>query len=123
MLEIHPLTDEKERRDFCAEKGLPADAAVMCAYENGGVTGHAAMTVDGLGEDAVLTMYAWEYADDDFTGELLLRAVISYAFNRAVPTVAAPLTLRNALTDKVGFEVKEEKLWISTKKVIHFCQK
>ena len=123
MLEIHPLTDEEERRAFCAERGLPPGAAVLCALENGGETGHAAMTIEGCGEDAVLTMHAWDYSEDDFTGELLLRAVISYAFNRAVPTVSAPLSLRNALTDKVGFETREDGLWISTKNVVHFCQK
>ena len=122
MLEIHPVTDKDELSQYIAKTGLPADTALLRAYENDEVTGNAAMTVAGEAADAVLTLHTWDYADD-FTGELLLRAVISYAFNRAVPTVSAPESLNNAILKRVGFAPDGKNVTIATKNVVHFCQK
>ena len=122
MLEIHPVTDPKEAEEYITARQLPEGTALLRAYESDEVTGNAAVTVDGVGEDALLTLHTLEYADD-FTGELLVRAVISYAFNRAVPTVSAPADLQNALLDKIGFRKEGKNLSIATKNVVHFCQK
>lgn len=122
MLEIHPITEEQELKAYIDTKQLPPDTAVLRAYEGGEVTGNVAVTVDGEGENAVLTMRTFEYADD-FTGELLVRAAVSYAFNRAVPKVTAPETLRNGILDKVGFKTEGQFISINTKNVVHFCKK
>lgn len=122
MLEIHPINNETELQEYITANGLPQNAAVLRAYEGGATTGNVAVTVDGEGENAVLTLHIFDYADD-FTGELLVRAAISYAFNRAVPKVSAPETLRNAILDKVGFKTEGQNISIDTKNVVHFCQK
>lgn len=122
MLEIHPINDEKELQEYITANALPENAAVLCAYEGGATTGNVAVTVDGEGEHAVLTMHTFDYADA-FTGELLVRAAVSYAFNRAVPKVTAPETLRNSILDKVGFKTEGQNISIDTKNVVHFCQK
>ena len=122
MLEIHPINNETELQEYITANGLPQNAAVLRAYEGGTTTGNVAVTVDGEGENAVLTLHTFDYADD-FTGELLVRAAVSYAFNRAVPKVSAPETLRNAILDKVGFKTEGQNISIDTKNVVHFCQK
>ena len=47
MLEIHPLTDEKELSDYLETHSLPEDAAVLRAYENGEVTGNISFSLAG----------------------------------------------------------------------------
>ena len=125
MLEIHPIQDENERKAYITEQNLSLSAentAVLRAYENDETTGNIAMTVEGLAQDAVLKIHAFDCADD-FTGELLLRAAVSYAFNRAIPKVRADISLKNALFDKVGFQVEDQYMTIHTKNVVHFCKK
>ncbi|MBQ1555682.1 MAG: hypothetical protein IIZ68_09545 [Clostridia bacterium] len=122
MLEIHPVKEREILESYMTQHGLPADAALLQAYENGEVTGHAAMTIAGEEAEGTLTLHTWDYTDD-FTGELLLRAVISYAFNRAVPTVSVSASCRNAILERVGFQPDGENLTIATKNVVHFCQK
>lgn len=128
MLEIHPLADEAQRQQYIDRNGLPEHTAVLRATENDEVTGNVSVTADvaltaeGVAENAVLTIHTFEYADD-FTGELLLRAAVSYAFNRAIPKVRADVSLKNALFDKVGFQVEDQYMTIHTKNVVHFCKK
>ena len=122
MLEIHPSADENELREYIESNALPKDAAVLRAYEGGEVSGNIALTVEGEAADAVLVMHTFEYSDD-FTGELLVRAAVSYAFNRAVPKVMAPARLRNAIFDKVGFKTQGQNISIDTNNVVHFCKK
>ncbi len=125
MLEIHPIQDENERKAYITEQNLPLSAentAVLRAYENDETTGNIAMTVEGLAQDAVLKIHAFDCADD-FTGELLIRAAVSYAFNRAVPKLEAPKALANPLFAKVGFQDDAQNISISTDKVVHFCKK
>ena len=125
MLEIHPINDENERKDYITEHHLPLSAentTVLRAYENDGVTGNLALTVEGLAQDAVLNVHAFDCADD-FTGELLIRAAVSYAFNRAVPKLEVPKSLSHPLFAKVGFTEDGEKLSIYTDAVVHFCKK
>lgn len=122
MLEIHPIADGNELQEYIERNGLPKNAAVLRAYEGGEVVGNIAVTIEGEAADSVLTMHKFEYADD-FTGELLVRAAISYAFNRAVPKVTASLELRNEILDKVGFKTEGQNISIETKNVVHFCKK
>lgn len=122
MLEIHPINDETELQEYITANNLPENTAVLRAYEGGETTGNVAVTVDGEGENAVLTLHTFDYADD-FTGELLVRAAVSYAFNRAVPKVSAPERLRCDLLEKVGFKTEGQNISIDTKNVVHFCQK
>lgn len=125
MLEIHPIQDENERKAYITEQNLPLSAentAVLRAYENDETTGNIAMTVEGLAQNAVLKIHAFDCADD-FTGELLIRAAVSYAFNHAIPKLEAPKTLSNPLFAKVGFQDDAQNISISTDKVVHFCKK
>ena len=125
MLEIHPIQDENERKAYITEQNLSLSAentAVLRAYENDETTGNIALTVEGLAQDAVLRIHAFDCADD-FTGELLIRAAVSYAFNRAVPKIEAPKALGNPLFTKVGFQDDAQNISISTDKVVHFCKK
>ena len=46
MLEIHPLTDQEQLNAYISGNGLPEDAAVLRAYENGEVTGNISLTLE-----------------------------------------------------------------------------
>ena len=122
MLEIHPVTNSSELSEYIEKNSLPENAAVLKAYENGETVGSISMTIEGFAEKAVEMLHTFEYSDD-LTGELLIRAAVSYAFNRAVPTVKAPKSMQNAIFDKVGFESDEQNVSIDTKNVVHFCKK
>ena len=127
MLEIHPLTDEKELGDYIAQKQLPEDAAVLRAYENGLVTGNMALTLETEPNAqgamrAFLKINTFEYPDD-FTGELMIRAAVSFAFNRMIPEVRILQSEGNDLFEKVGFQAEGKYLTIATQNVVHFCKK
>lgn len=123
MLEIHPIQEETERQEYITRLQLPAGTAVLRARENGGVTGNIAVCAEESAQEAVLRILAFDCADA-FTGELLIRAAISYAFNRAIPVVALPASLGDPLFDKVGFHPDGDSEWtIRTDSVVHFCQK
>ena len=127
MLEIHPLTDEKELRDYLSQNALPEDAAVLRAYENGEVTGNISLTLETQPDPegrmhAFLLINTWEYPDD-FTGELMLRAAASFAFNRMIPEIRADSAMRKEIFDRVGFADDGKYLTIATQNVVHFCKK
>ncbi len=127
MLEIHPLTDEKELSDYIAQKGIPEDAAVLRAYENDMVTGNISLTLEAEPNEtgamrAFLRIHTFEYPDD-FTGELMIRAAVSFAFNRTVPEVRIERQKGNELFEKVGFQSDGKYLTIATQNVVHFCKK
>lgn len=127
MLAIHPLTDEQELTEYLRAHDLPEDAAVLRAYEDGGVTGNISLTLETKPNAegamrAFLLIHTLEYPDD-FTGELLLRAAVSFAFNHMIPEVRAELAMKNPLFDRVGFQADENYLTIATQNVVHFCKK
>lgn len=122
MIEIHPITDGEELNEYIICNNLPQNAAVLRAYEGGEITGNISLAAEGMGQKSFAMIYIFE-CNDDFTGELLIRAAVSYAFNRAIPTVRASKILKNAIFDKVGFKTDEQNISISTKNVVHFCKK
>lgn len=122
MIEIHPMTDGAELNEYIEKNSLPPDTVVLQAYEDGEITGSISFTVDGMAQNAAAMLHTFE-CGDDFAGELLIRAAVSYAFNRAIPTVKAPKSLQNASFDKVGFKIDEQNISINTKNVVHFCKK
>ena len=127
MLEIHPLTDESELSQYLSKNGLPEDAAVLRAYENGAVTGSIALTLEAQPNErgamrAFLLINAFEYPDD-FTCELMLRAAASFAFNRMIPEVRAYSAVKNAIFERMGFADDGKYLTIATQNVVHFCKK
>lgn len=127
MLEIHPLTDEKERSSYLSQNHLSEDAAVLRAYENGEITGNISLTLETQPNEhgamrAFLLINTFEYPDD-FTCELMLRAAASFAFNRMIPEVRADSALRNAVFEKMGFSDDGKYLTIATQNVVHFCKK
>ena len=121
MLEIHPLSGEN-LKEYIAANGLADESAVLMANENGGETGSLSMTIEGLAQNAVATIHTLQ-ANDVFTEELLIRAAASYAFNRAVPKVAAPKSLHDPVFEKIGFKIDEQITSINTEKVVHLCKK
>ena len=127
MLEIHPLTDEKELSDYISQKGIPEDAVLLRAYENGNVTGNISLTLETQPDSegrmhAFLLINTFDYPDD-FTGELMLRAAVSFAFNRMIPEVRANSAMKKEIFDKVGFADDGKYLTIATQNVVHFCKK
>ena len=127
MLEIHPLTDEKELRDYISQNALPEDAAVLRAYENGEVTGNISLTLETQPDPegrmhAFLLINTLEYPDD-FTGELMLRTAAAFAFNRMIPEIRADSAMRKEIFDRVGFADDGKYLTIATQNVVHFCKK
>lgn len=122
MIEIHPMPDGAELNEYIRKNSLPQKTAVLQAYEKGEVTGSISLTIEGISQDSAAMLHTFECVDD-FTGELLIRAAVSYAFNRAIPIVKAPKSLRNAIFDKVGFKIDEQNVSINTEKVVHFCKK
>ena len=64
MLEIHPLTDEKERSSYLSQNHLSEDAAVLRAYENGEITGNISLTLETqlVGWDALGAFNTFESA-------------------------------------------------------------
>lgn len=121
MIEIHPLSD-RELKEYIEANALNQNSAVLVAYENGAEVGSLSLTIEGLAQNAAATIHALQ-ANDDFTGELLIRAAVSYAFNRAVPFVRADMPLNNEVFEKIGFKINEQYISIDTKKVVHFCKK
>ena len=126
MLEIHPLTDEKELSDYLETHSLPEDAAVLRAYENGEVTGNISLTLETQPNAegamrAFLKINTFEYPDE-FTCELMLRAAASFAFNRMIPEVRADSAMKNAIFDRMGFVDDGKNLTIATQNVVHFCK-
>ena len=126
MLEIHPLTDEKELIAYLDKNGLPEDAAVLRAYENGEVTGNISLTLETQPNAegkmrAFLLINTFEYPDD-FTCELMLRAAASFAFNRMIPEVRAKSGMKNDIFNKMGFSDDGKYLTIATQNVVHFCK-
>ena len=127
MLEIHPLTDEEALTGFLSQNGLPEDAAVLRAYENGEVTGSISLTLEvkpnaDVAMRAFLLINTFDYPDD-FTCELMLRAAASFAFNRMIPEVRADSSMRNGIFDRMGFQDDGKYLTIATQNVVHFCKK
>ena len=126
MLEIHPLTDENQLLQYLQENNLPEDAAVLRAYENGGITGNLSLTLDTQPNAegkmrAFLLIHTFDYPDD-FTCELMLRAAASFAFNRMIPEVRADSSMRNPIFDRMGFADDGKYLTIATQNVVHFCK-
>ena len=126
MLEIHPLTDEKERSEYLTQNNIAEDAAVLRAYENGEVTGNISLTLETQPNEqgamrAFLLINTFDYPDD-FTCELMLRAAASFAFNRMIPEVRADSAMRNAIFDRMGFADDRKYLTIATQNVLHFCK-
>ena len=126
MLEIHPLTDEKERSEYLTQNNIAEDAAVLRAYENGEVTGNISLTLETQPNEqgamkAFLLINTFDYPDD-FTCELMLRAAASFAFNRMIPEVRADSAMRNAIFDRMGFADDRKYLTIATQNVVHFCK-
>lgn len=127
MLEIHPLTDQEQLNAYISGNGLPEDAAVLRAYENGEVTGNISLTLETEPNEqgamrAFLKINTFEYSDD-FTGELMIRAAASFAFNRTVPEVRIEQQGASPLFDKIGFRSDGKYLTIATQNVVHFCKK
>ena len=127
MLEIHPLTDEKELNEYLSKNNLSEDAAVLRAYENGEVTGNISLSLETQPNElgamrAFLLINTFEYPDD-FTCELMLRAAASFAFNRMIPEVRADSAMRNPIFDRMGFADDGKYLTIATQNVVHFCKK
>lgn len=121
MIEVHPLEGEK-LSNYIVSHELPENSAVLMAYEGGVSTGSLPLVIEGTAQDAAAIILDYQ-ASDDFTGELLIRAAVSYAFNRAVPEVKAHKSLQNAVFEKIGFKINEQYTLINTKKVVHFCKK
>ena len=127
MLEIHPLTDEKERSEYLTQNNIAEDAAVLRAYENGEVTGNISLTLETQPNEqgamrAFLLINTFDYPDD-FTCELMLRAAASFAFNHMIPEVRADSSMRNEIFDRMGFQDDGNYLTIATQNVVHFCKK
>lgn len=127
MLEIHPLSDENELREYLLRNNLSEDTAVLRAYENGEVTGNISLTLETLPNElgamrAFLLIHTFEYPDD-FTCELMLRAAASFAFNRMIPEVRADSSMKNPVFDRMGFSDDGKYLTIATQNVVHFCKK
>lgn len=126
MLEIHPLTDEAQLCGYIEKNGLPEDAVVLRAYENGDVTGNISLTLETKPDEtgamkAFLLINTLEYPDD-FTGELLLRAAASFAFNRMIPGLRAGAEMKAEFFDRVGFKTEGNFLTIATQNVVHLCK-
>mgnify|MGYP003373256681 CR=1 FL=1 len=83
MLEIHPLTDEKERSEYLTQNNIAEDAAVLRAYENGEVTGEieGELPVEDIDEAELseLTEIEFEERFDSFSLNTQLRMLNAFA--------------------------------------------
>lgn len=116
MIKITPVTGDK-LNSFIVKKELPEHTSVLAATENGKDSGYVATIIC----EGALAIIDLEFADA-MNADLLIRAALSYGFNRGLKLCFASMELDCTPMRAVGFSQCQDCLMIEIEKVVHIKQ-